>query len=90
MKYRSKPVVADLVVFSREATPHLTASYPGLVLTIHEDGPASVLNELHGSAIRLEEGDFINVTTPGDYYPIKAEVVATRYELADVEAGAEA
>ncbi len=88
MKYRSKPVVADLVVFSPAAVSVLTATYPGLTLTLRHDGSATVFNALHGSQIKLREGDFINVTTPGDYYPIKAHVVAERYE--PIEASVEA
>jgi hypothetical protein len=53
---------------------------------IREDGKASVWNELHGSAIRLEPGDFVNITDPRDYYPIKREVFEKTYTLLDTPA----
>jgi len=43
-------------------------------------GSPEVYNALHKSWIKLDPGDYINVSTPGDYYPIKAHIVAASYE----------
>ncbi len=80
MKYRSKPTVVDLIVFHPDQAATLVHTHPGLVLVHHPDGSHAIFNELHQSEINLEEGDFINVTRPGDYYPIKPDYVAEKYE----------
>ena len=38
-----------------------------------------VYNKLHQSWIKLELEDYINITTPGDYYPIKKHIVEASY-----------
>lgn len=80
MKFRSKPTVADLVPFDSHRIAALTEEYPGIVLIHHPDGSTAVYNELHQSEINLEDGDFLNVTHIRDVYPIKAAIVAERYE----------
>jgi len=80
MKYRSKPTVVDLIPFHPGEAATLVHAHPGLVLVHHPDGSHAIFNELHQSEINLEDGDFINVTHPGDMYPIKAHIVAEKYD----------
>lgn len=69
--YRKKPVEASLVQFTGNLIPGVK---------IRDNGSAFVWNELHKSEINIERGDFVNITTPGDYYPIKKEVVERDFE----------
>jgi hypothetical protein len=75
MRYRKKAVECDLILFAGFGDP-LPA---GVEVRINQ-GRSEVWNELHQSWIGLVAGDFINVSTPGDVYPIKADVVAASYE----------
>lgn len=40
-----------------------------------------VWNELHGTKIPLEAGDYVNVTDERDTYPIKQHVFAATYDI---------
>ncbi len=74
MRYRKKAVECELIRFDGTVPEGVSE------VRLLENGGACVWNELHGSAINIEVGDFINVSTPGDIYPIKAAVVAETYE----------
>jgi hypothetical protein len=44
-------------------------------------GQTAVWNELHKSWIGLSEGDYLNVSNPGDIYPISKAVFEATYEV---------
>lgn len=46
-----------------------------------DDGHYFVFNSLHKSAIRLEAGDFVNVTDLNDLYPIKRAIFYATYDV---------
>lgn len=75
MKFRKKAVDVDLVRFVGFGNP-----LPDTVELRQRNGRTEVYNELHQSWIGLEPGDYLNVSTPGDIYPIKAAIVAETYE----------
>lgn len=75
--YRKKATVQELIEYRPGELP--------LGVRTREDGSAYVWNELHKSEVNLDPGDFVNVSTPGDLYPIKAAVVAESYELVTAE-----
>ncbi len=80
MKFRTKPAECELIEY-RPATWQTDMPGDVSIRTRPDDlQRAAVWNELHQSAINLEPGDYVNVTNPGDYYPIKAHIVAAKYE----------
>lgn len=72
MKYQKKPIVVELVEFTR------TGPENGYVRA-RSDGTFYVWNDLHKSEINIDYGDFINISSPGDYYPIKQHIVESTY-----------
>ena len=78
MKFRKKATVCELVLFI--APPPDRPVSGDTPVFRRPDGTFAVFNELHKSEITLESGDYVNVTTEGDYYPIKAHIVAESYE----------
>ena len=75
--YRKKATVQELVEYHFGELP--------LGVHLRDNGSVYVWNELHHSEINLDDGDFVNVTMPGDFYPIKSAIVAESYELIPVE-----
>lgn len=73
MKFQKKAVQVELVQFTR------TGPENGYVRA-RSDGTFFVWNDLHKSEIGIEYGDFINISTPGDYYPIKQHIVESTYD----------
>ncbi len=85
--FKKKATVQELVQYtrgtSRNGSRYLHMHQDGSAwpyVQIRQDGTAYVWNELHRSEINLDDGDYVNVTTPGDFYPIKAAIVAESYE----------
>ena len=76
MKFKKKAMECELVCFVGLGDP----LPDGVEIRYTTDGGVEVWNALHGSWIKLELGDYLNVSTPGDIYPIKAHVVTESYE----------
>jgi len=76
MKFKKKATVCDLIEFQAGGPlpPDVEVRIP------HGGSSFEVWNALHGSWIKLDPGDYINIPTPGDYYPIKASIVAINYQ----------
>jgi hypothetical protein len=78
MKYRRRAADCDLVCF--QPGDPLPAD---VRVRFGGEDRYEVWNALHGSWIGLSPGDYLNVTTPGDHYPVKRAVVDAHYERID-------
>ncbi len=77
MKFRPKASECELLEYCGLGD----VGFPDdLMIRIASDSRPELWNALHRSWIALETGDYINITTPGDYYPINAHIVAAKYE----------
>jgi hypothetical protein len=70
--HRKKPVECTLIQYNQ------CDDSPAEVREIN--GRLEVYNKLHDYWIVLESDDYINISTPGDYYPIKRHIVESTYE----------
>ncbi len=71
MKYRKKAIEVNLIEFTGE---------PNNYVKTRINNSTYIWNNLHKSEINIEIGDFINISTPDDYYPIKKSIVESTYE----------
>lgn len=78
MKAVKKPIAIDVTVFEASRVPEG-------VKVKYDNSPESlgwhVFNELHGSWIGVKEGDFLNVTSLQDVYPIDASYFSMNYDV---------
>ncbi len=82
-RYRKKATECELLQFKGLGDP-----IPAYVNLRMRDSRIEVWNELHTSWIALESGDYLNISTPGDVYPIKARIVDESYEEIAVDSPA--
>jgi len=75
MKAIKKPILVDVVRFDAET------DLPPAVRVRFTEKRWTVWNQLHDSWIGVTPGDYLNVTTPGDIYPIDAAYFAEHYDL---------
>lgn len=75
MKAVKRPIPIEVVQFTLAAPPACVQA--------RADGSHFVWNELHQSEINIKPGDYLNVTSPGDIYPIEEAVFASTYVVHD-------
>jgi hypothetical protein len=77
MKAIKRPTPITVEVFYPESKP-----WPRNVKESKTNpGEYFVYNKLHDSPIKLERGDFVNVTEPNDTYPIAKKVFKATYDV---------
>lgn len=80
MRAVKKPIPIEVVTF--DPTPGAMPANINTRIRPGDEGPTHELwNELHQSWVGINQGDVINVNTPGDFYPITQEVFAKTYDV---------
>lgn len=73
MKAIKKPIPIEVLEFD-------PAQIPTGVLTVERDGEWKVFNRLHGSWIGVKSGDYLNVGSMADVYPIDRDTFLRTYD----------
>lgn len=77
MKAVKKAVVIEVVEFD----PHDIVPVGAMLQVDPDDGSWRVFNELHTSWIGVKPGDYLNVTSLADVYPIDRAYFESHYDV---------
>jgi hypothetical protein len=80
MRAIKRPIPIEVTVFEPSQKPW-PIGVEDVLLEGSPTGRYRVWNELHKSWISLDPGDYVNVTAPGDTYPIAKAVFDSTYDI---------